>query len=234
MVDAVSQTTLVSACELFDLSVPVYLAMGNHDLTEPHSDALWLSEAPRFFPGGQPAYALSGPGWMLHVLPTQWCDIPYTWTDEQRPHFLPEHLADLEATLARHPDQTHLICTHGEVLPVPAAQTGRPEPDHPPLQSYHDTVADLVHRYPQVRVILGGHNHINTRGLIGTAHAVTAGAFTETPFEFKVIDVQQDRIAMATVSLSSEISFRADYDWDKTFVQGRRCDRSFNWHADLQ
>jgi len=232
MLDTVNEANLASACRTFDLSVPVYLALGNHDLTEPSSDAMWLSKAPGFFPGGRPAYSLSGPGWMLHVLPTQWCDIPYTWTSEQRPHFLPEHLADLEVGLQAYPDRAHLICTHGEVLPVPAAQIGRPEPDHPPLQSYHDAIADLVARHPQVRAILGGHNHINTYGTVGEAHAVTASAFTETPFEIKVFDVQADHISMTTVSLLPLVSFRAGYNWDKTFVQGRRCDRTFSWVAD--
>jgi len=228
LVDVVTGGTLAAARETFALSVPLHLALGNHDLTAPDSAALWLSAAPLFFPGGQLAYSLSGAGWMLHVLPTQWCDVPYSWTDVQNPHFLPEHLANLEATLGQHPDLAHLICTHAEVLPVPAVQIGRSGPYHPPLLSYRDIVADLVHRFPQIKGVIGGHNHINTHGFLGAAHVVTASAFTEAPFEFKVFEVSADRFAMETVSLMPSVSFRADYNWDKTFVQGRCCDRAFD------
>lgn len=228
MVDVVTGGTLAAARETFALSVPVRLALGNHDLTAPDSAALWLSAAPLFFPGGQPAYSLSGAGWMLHVLPTQWCDVPYSWTDVQNPHFLPEHLANLEATLAQYPGLVHLICTHAEVLPVPAVQIGRSGPYHPPLLSYRNLVAALVHRFPQIKAVIGGHNHINTHGFLGGAHVVTASAFTEAPFEFKVFEIGPDRFAMETVSLMPCVSFRANYNWDKTFVQGRRCDRAFD------
>lgn len=228
MVDVVTGGTLAAARETFDLSVPLYLALGNHDMTAPDSAALWLSEAPVFFHGGELAYSLWEVDWMLHVLPTQWCDVPHTWTDEQNPHFLLEHLANLEAALGQHPDLAHLICTHAEVLPVPAVQIGRSGPYHPPLPSYVDSVATLIHRFPQIKGVIGGHNHVNTHGLLGGAHVVTASAFTEAPFEFKVFEVSADHFAMETVPLMARVSFCADYNWDKTFVQGRRCDRAFD------
>jgi len=228
MVDVVTGGTLAAARETFALSVPLCLALGNHDLTAPDSTALWLSAAPLFFPGGQLAYSLNWVDWMLHVLPTQWCEVPYTWADEQNPHFLPEHLASLEATLAQYPDLAHVICTHAQVLPVSALQIGRSVPYHPPLPSYRDVVEALVHRFPQVKGIIGGHNHINTHGFLGGVHTVTASAFTEAPFEFKVFEVSGDHLSMETVSLMPRVNFRADYNWDKTFVQGRRCDRAFD------
>jgi 3',5'-cyclic-AMP phosphodiesterase len=229
MVDVLTAATLGAAREAFSLTVPVYLALGNHDLTGTDSAAMWMAEAPEFFPGGHLAYTLGGAGWMLHVLPTQWCEKPYTWDDVQNPHFLPEHTAALEASLAQHPDLVHLICTHAEVLPVPAAQTGYSEPYHRPLPAYRDGLADLVQRFPQIRGIIGGHNHINTHGYLGAAHAVTASAFPEAPFEFKVFDVGADHLAMQTVSLMRQVEFPVDYDWGKTFVQGRHCDRTFDW-----
>ncbi len=41
-----------TAADTFRLSVPVVLALGNHDVTERDAAALWLSEARRFFPDG--------------------------------------------------------------------------------------------------------------------------------------------------------------------------------------
>ena len=225
MVDDATPEFVGAAAATFRLSVPVYLALGNHDLTRRDAAEIWLTEARRFFPEGGCVTTLEGDGWMLHVIPTQWCDTPYLWEQEQRPHLLPEHLAGLERALAAQADALHLLCTHGEVLGVPPEQTGRREPYHAPLAPYTATITDLLHRYPQLRGVLGGHNHINTHGVVGQAHLATGSAFVETPFEFKVIEVSRAGWSMRTVALLPQVSFRATYDWDRTFVQGRACDR---------
>lgn len=212
---------------MFRLSVPVYLALGNHDVTRRDAAEFWLTEARRLFPDGGFVTTLKGDGWMLHVIPTQWCETPYLWEQAQHPHFLPEHLARLEQALAAHPDTVHLLCTHGEVLAVPPEQVGSRDAYHAPLPSYTETVTDLLRRYPQLRGVLGGHNHINTHGVVRQAHLVTGSAFVETPFEFKVVDVNRDGWSMRTVALLPEVEFRAAYDWERTFVQGRACDRAF-------
>lgn len=226
MVDDATPEFVREAAATFRLSVPVYLALGNHDLTRRDAAAVWLTEARRFFPDGGFVTTLRGEGWMLHVIPTQWCDTAYFWEQAQRPHFLPEHLAGLERALAAHPDSVHLLCTHGEALAVPPDQSGLHAPYHPPLASYTETVTDLLRRYPQLRGVLGGHNHINTHGVVGQAHVVTGSAFVETPFEFKVIEVNGGGWSMRTVALLPEVAFHAAYDWDRTFVQGRARDRA--------
>ncbi len=228
MVDAISEDAVQMARKVFALSVPVYLSLGNHDLTDPRAAEMWLQGAPEFFPSGGLSYSLEGAEWMLHVLPTQWCDRAYYWDAEQQAHFLPNHVADLVGRLVQRPEILHLICTHGEVAAVPAMQIGRSVPYHPPLASYAASVLDLVQQFPQLRGVLAGHNHINTHTILAEAHAITASAFTETPFEFKVFEISEGKLSMETVSLMSRVSFRADYDWDKTFVQGRFCDRSFS------
>lgn len=226
MVDEATPELVHAAAATFRLSVPVVLALGNHDVTERDAAALWLSEARRFFPDGGFVTTLSGEGWMVHVLPTQWCETPYLWEQAQHPHFLPEHVAALERKLAARPDAVHLLCAHGEVLGVPSEQIGRTEPYHVPPAPYTAVVRDLLERYPQLRGVLGGHNHINTHGTIAGAHVITGSAFVETPFEFKVVDVGRGGWSMRTVALLPGVAFRAEYDWDRTFVQGRARDRA--------
>ncbi len=228
MVDATSREAVRAAAATFTLSVPVYLALGNHDVTRPDALALWMDEAPGFFPTGALAFSIGGDGWALHVVPTQWGDVPYLWEDEQRPHLLPEHLARLEEALAEHPTATHLLCTHAPALGVPPEQTGMPGPYHAPPRAFADTLTRLIACFPQLKGVIGGHNHINVHGVARQAHLITGSAFVETPFEFKVIDVGPEGWAMQTVPLLPRVGFRADYDWDKTFVQGRSCDRAFD------
>jgi hypothetical protein len=228
MVEAASPALIQAAAETFNLSVPVVLSLGNHDLTTPDALDLWLRLAPAFFPGGDPAFELSGEGWKLHGFPSQWCDVPYFWDEVQEPHLLPEHLARLERALVAEPDVMHLLCTHAEIAAVPPEQTGFDAPYHVPASGLRDTIMDLIARYPQIKGVFGGHSHINTHGIVAHAHAVTASAFTETPFEFKLVEVTRDRLMMQTVALLPTTGFGIDYRWDKTFVQGRPCDRGFD------
>ena len=227
MVESASPELLQAAAETFRLSVPVYLSLGNHDLTT--SDALrrWLSVAPQFFSDGDPVFTLSGEDWRVHVVPSQWCEVPFFWDEVQQPHLLPEHRAWLEAALVAEPGIAHLLCTHAATLGVPPAQTGFDAPYHAPSPDLRNTIVDLVHRYPQIKGVLGGHNHINTHGTIAQTHTITASAFSETPFEFKLIEVSRDRFTMRTLALLPAVRFGVDYRWDKTFVQGRACDRGF-------
>lgn len=228
MIDAATPALVCEAAIRFQMmGVPVYLSLGNHDVTDRRALDLWLSEALAFFPTERPSFTLSGDGWALHVLPTNWCDTPYYWDATQDPHLLSEDLARLERALDARPDALHLLCTHGDVLAVPPAQVGQPDPYHAPPLTFTTTVTDLLRRFPQLRGVLGGHNHVNTHSLLAQAHVVTGSAFAETPFEFKVVDIARAGWSMRTVALLPEVPFQADYDWDRTFVQGRRCDRAF-------
>jgi 3',5'-cyclic AMP phosphodiesterase CpdA len=228
MVDAASPETVRAAAEAFRLSIPVYLCLGNHDVTRRDALQLWLAGAPDLFPGGRPTWSLTGSGWRLHHVPTQWGEEPYFWDADQRPHFLAADLAWLEAALARDPDAIHLLSTHNPVLGVSPEQTGRSDPYHAPPGAFTEMAAGLLARFPQLKLVLGGHNHINSHGVRHRAHLVTGSAFVETPFEFKVIDVTLGRLDVRTVALLPQVDFQASYDWDKTFVQGRACDRGFS------
>ncbi len=58
-------------------------------------------------------------------------------------------------------------------------------------------------------------------------HYVTASAFSEMPFEFKLFDLNAENFSMETINLADKINFNANYNFDKTYIQGRACDRSF-------
>ena len=57
---------------------------------------------------------------------------------------------------------------------------------------------------------------------------VTAPAFSESPFEAKLFEFNSDGVlSMKTVTFIDMVDFHANYDFDKTHVQGRVCDRMF-------
>lgn len=227
LVDATSADNVRAALEIFQLSVPVYLCLGNHDLTEKNALDLWLSEAPSFFPDSDPVFTLYRPACAVHIVPTQWCATPYFWHEEQKPHFLPGQLERVEAEIAKRPEIIHILCTHADVMGVPPEQTGFASVYHPPMAAYTHMVMDFARRQPQVRCVLAAHNHINSHVVQDGVHWVTVSAFAETPFEFKVVEVSWDRVKMTTHNLVADVTFPAQYDYDKMFVQGRSKDRTF-------
>lgn len=226
--DVVDQTTrerILHVEELMRLSVPVYVCLGNHDLTESGAVRTWAGSAPQFFPGGRPEFRLEGEGWCLHVVPNHWGAEPHYWRDAQDPQFSRDQLDWLAAGLAESPDATHILATHAPVFGIPPEQTGFGAAEHGGGSLLQTTVVDLTRRFPQLRCILGAHTHANMHVECEGVHYVTVSALVETPFEFKVIDVGDGPLRMRTLSLTAQVGFVTEYDFNKTYVQGRLKDR---------
>ena len=228
MVEASTAENLAVAAELFHLSVPVYLCLGNHDLTEPDSANSWLRLAPGLFGPEGVDYDIETADCVVHAVPNQWGESPYHWQDEQRPHFLEHQLKRMERQLSRRPDAVHIIATHSPVRGVPEQQTGHAEPFHSPPTAFTSQVAGLCCQHEQIRCVLGAHSHVNMRVEDAGVHCVTASSLVESPFELKLFEIGEDGIAMRTVSLLRRVEFDAVYDFDRTFVQGRERDRTFS------
>lgn len=211
------------------LPIPVRLCLGNHDLTVPDAVRLWLDNAPGLFPGRAPDFTIEAAGCVVHVMPTQWEDAPWLWRERQDEHFLPAQLARLDAELARRPDLPHILVTHGPVFGVPPAQTGFDAPYHGPGAAFTAACLDLVRRHACIRCVLGAHTHLNMQLEHDGVRFVTASSFVEAPFEFKVFEVSPEGISMETVPLASRLdALCVDYDFNRTYVQGRPADRSFS------
>jgi hypothetical protein len=209
------------------LSVPVYLALGNHDLTAPDALDLWRKFGGHLFPEGEPAYTLDLDDCLLHVVPTQWGARPFFW-DGEHPHacLYPEQLAELEARIAGGYGIPQILCCHGAPRGVPSAQTGAEADFDAPPAAYTDALEDLASAYQDLRLILSGHSHINALGTLGAGHWLMASSFSESPFECKDIEITDEGLTVRTVSLYHEVGWRAAYDFDAAYVQGRPCDRA--------
>lgn len=228
MVDAGTRENIEPASELFSaIKLPLYLALGNHDLTETDSLQLWLRYAPQFFPGGTPNFIVKQRPLELDFLSVHWGSIPYLWNvkEAQIPYFDTEQWAQLE----RESGSIRVIVSHTPPCGIPAEQCGLGKELHPPMGNFPELLRDFTRRRNPL-LILGAHNHMNLCVRVGSTHLVTVSAFTETPFDFKVFEIGDDGSAsMKTVNLASEVSFPILYDFGKTYVQGRPCDRSFSW-----
>ncbi len=229
LVDRPEPAFIRQAAALFSrLPVPTVLCLGNHDLMGPDALRDWLILAPAFFPGGRPDFTMTGPGWAVHVAPTQWqAGRPWFWEARQDEHLLPEQETVVAAAVAAGPGALHLLCTHSPVYGLPPAQTGLAEPYHAPGAAFTAQIRGLLGRCPGIRGVLGAHNHMTMGVLRDKVLFATAGSLVETPFEFKLVEPGPESLRITTHTLAGAPGIDArGYDFNKTHVQGRPCDRT--------
>jgi len=227
MIDAVTDRNITAAVKAFDLPVPVYLCLGNHDLGAPDALGRWLALAPGFFRQGRPEYSIGTDQCVIHVAPNHWEARPYYWKTKQHAHFSAGQLARLADGLRLKPRLPHFIVTHSPVYGLPVEQTGFAEPFHPPDEAFTAAMTALAAQHGNLQCVLGAHNHLNSCVENQGVHFVTASALAETPFELKLFEVATGTITMSTLSLASRVGGAAAYDDGKAFVQGRPVDRMF-------
>jgi hypothetical protein len=228
MLDCTTDDNIRAAAEHFDFAIPVYLCLGNHDVTVPDAVERWLALAPQFFVGGVQDYTVASEACLVHVVPNHWCDRPSYWNGTQNPHLSDAQAGRLANELDRHLDIPHILLTHCPVYGLPIAQTGFRDPYHAPSASFTRDVVMLATTHGSVKCVLGAHNHMNMRVRHAGVEFATVSALVETPFEFKLFEVTPQKMAMQTISLRTSVDFDAEPDPAKSFVQGRNEDRSFS------
>jgi len=227
MIEKTREGLISTAVDLFDFPVPVYLCLGNHDLTLPTARSLWMDLAPGFFPDRRPEFPIITQDGIIQVVPNHWGDSDYHWNASNEARLSPDQVAFLRENLHARPRLPHLIVTHSPVIGIPVEQTGFAEPFHSPVASFTDIFTGLASKHPNLQCVLGAHNHVNMHVKHRGVDYVTVSSFIEAPFEFKVFEIFPDSVSMSTVSLAESLDFEAEYDESRSFVQGRPVDRFF-------
>ena len=225
VVDESLPENIAKAGKLFErLPCPVYFALGNHDLTENDAVEKWLSAAPGFFNDESVDFSFCRNGVKFDFISCHWGAKAYFWRPDeaQVPYFQEEQTAILGGESCKH----EILITHAPVFGLPCEQTGLAAPLHPSAGDFSGVIHELAKKH-KILLVLGAHTHMNMHLLKDGVHYVTASAFSETPFEFKLFELNDKFFSMETISLADEVSFRANYNFNKTYVQGRACDRSF-------
>lgn len=226
MVDRCEPDIVRGAAEVFRLPVPVYLSLGNHDLTRRDALDIWLSEAPGFFNGRSPQYAVRCGDCVIHIVPNQWeADALYYWHEAQVPYFAEDQIGRLEAAVSQHLDCVHLLSIHNPIFGVSPEQSGLAGIVHAVPDAFRETVTGLVRKHPNIKGVLSGHSHINTLVRDGEAIYASGSSFVETPFEYKVVEVTKHSLRIETRKVKSTLRFAPAYNPSRAFVQGRPQDR---------
>lgn len=210
-------------------NAPFYLCLGNHDMLGKDVPAQWLAGASRFFPGNDIHGEIITEDMVLHIVPNHWDEDDYIWKDPQNARLSREQQNRILEVVSQYESLPHVLCFHSQVSPIPREQSGEHVPLHLPFPSFVDSVRALIRMAPAVRLVIGGHNHANVLREWGGIITVTTASFSSTPFEFKLIEITPERLRIETLDLLDAVSFHARYDFDRTFVQGRSCDRRGEW-----
>lgn len=237
MIDAVTPENLRRARETFSLPVPVWLCLGNHDMSAAASlnpaDA-WLAEAPDFFRGNALCFRLQTDQAVLHIVPNHWqTDAPWRWKNKQEPCFMDQQLQWLRDGLRQEPEKCHLLFTHSPVFGLPPEQTGRKAAVHAGDPDFVAVILNLTTEFPHLRAVFSAHTHMNACISYNETHFITVSSLVESPFEYKVVELDESVLRLRTESLFSRVSFRADYDFNRTYVQGREPDRMLEINLNL-
>lgn len=228
MIDSTSDEAIVMAAKHFEFDIPLYLCLGNHDLTEKNSLERWLELAPQYFQDKKnPNHTITMNDCIIHVFPNHWEEQPYYWGTTQDAYLSEEQLKKLSNDLNESVNLPHLVLTHSPVFGLPTEQTGLSEPYHPASTTIKTLLTTLTAEHKNIKCVLGGHNHLNSHTEHNGVHFITASSFAETPFEFKLFDITANSMTMSTLSLADSLDFKVEYDSEKSYVQGRPIDREF-------
>jgi len=216
MVDEATVENIKLAKQIFKISVPVYLCLGNHDLNDKNALQNWMTHAPDFFINQSPDYLIQRGNADVQVITSHWDEIPFFWGSVQNPHFISPALTC----------NTKILCTHSPVYGVLREQTGFSEEHHSGGESFQKELLKLIEK-SSVECVISGHTHMNSRVLNDGVDFVTASSFSEVPFEAKLFNLSDSELEMGTISFLNYVDFSSEYNFNKTFVQGRPIDRSF-------
>jgi DNA repair exonuclease SbcCD nuclease subunit len=225
IIDRYDESFLIKARQFFHMSKPVYFCLGNHDLTTPDASKGWLEKAPDFFNDKSLHFELETKDCILHILPNHWCEQEYFWRKDQEPYFSPEQLERLTEKL-ENSDLPHIIITHANIIGISQEQTGFDEEYHTQNETFIKAFTKLIDSFPQIKCILCAHNHINSINMLKNVPVISTSSFTESPFEFKFFEINNGILSIKTLNIFSDLPSKVDYDFNKTFVQGRNKDRN--------
>ncbi|MUV36989.1 3',5'-cyclic-AMP phosphodiesterase [Lentibacillus sp. JNUCC-1] len=228
LVQTCKKDLIQEAVKLMNFSVPVYLCLGNHDLDHKNAVNTWMENAPNLFCENKPAYSVIDKTSALHIIPNHWIDNHlYYWENKQNPYFTQAQIHYLEKKFQAHPDKKHILITHSPVFGMSKKQSGLDHVIHEPPLSFQDTILQTSLQYPELKLVLSGHNHLNTLKQRNGTLFVSGSSFIETPFEYKIIEVTERCINLRTHSIGQTalLDFVPSYNYEATYVQGREQDR---------
>jgi 3',5'-cyclic AMP phosphodiesterase CpdA len=210
-------------------AAPLALCLGNHDLMLADGMDQWQ--------------ALRGRGVEVAdtVIPLRHVDVVLlnvAWMHEGKPAMFwdggePEQVLSAEQhqwldEVLKGGDRPVCLVVHAPLEPVPARLTGLADDIHPPPAVYARALGELLERHPRVKLVLSGHNHVNTATQRGGRWHLSTSSIAEPPFELRLVRFGPGWFDVRTVpTIGSGPGVR--FDPAKAWVSGQPADRELCW-----
>ena len=227
--DVTDLAELEYAADMFDrFGTPVAACLGNHDLMTEGALEAWQAL-------GSDRVCLAPA-----VIPLAWADLVLAncawhgeggvamfWDGQPPAEALTMEQAEwLDAALAAgDADRPACVVIHAPLDPLPPRLTGEPGDIHKPVPMYVAAVCRVLDGHPRVRLVLGGHTHVNCATWHGSRVHVTTAAAIEVPFEVRLI-----RFGPRAIRIETPRAIAAPdgvcYDETKAWVNGQPQDRT--------
>lgn len=214
----------------------VLLCLGNHDLEKPESMAHWRLHHNGMLPDDSGSYVVTFDALHLYVLTHHWntIDPPHYWHREagQTP-LLDDEQRETFERFASSADRPVVVAVHAPAQSVPPSQSGLAVDMHVPDAAWRAYLLGVIDRFPAIRLVLTAHAHVHT--LRQEKQCVVAGtsALFETPFEAKLITVNDHTFEMQTLCLGEMFGIQGQYRQDKAFAQGKAQQRTASWSSEM-
>ncbi len=216
--------------QLKTLEVPVTFCLGNHDLAQADSFKIWQSvPIPNHFSPADTILTLNNDVDLILINNTWWNGSAFRmhWQEDEIPSssLAEETMNWLTQTLEATPEKAAIIVVHAPLDALPPRLTGMPEPIHVPTADYKKKMDDLLSRFPRVKLVLTGHNHVNLAiRTTGDQFRLSTTSLVESPFEFRLIHLSGKSLTIETL-LALPTSRHIPYHADKAWVNGQPEDR---------
>ena len=189
---------------LNSLGCPVASVRGNHDITQPAHYTDWSKNVPRAANLHFADSVYENEFCDVVLLNNQWIDrqgkpqwhwetAPVGWMNDQQ-------LVWLDGVLGQRNDRPAIVVMHYPldiIPPYPISEAGRKA-----HEEYCQKVNEILDRHERVKLVASGHFHCTTNPVTpsGRMHLTTA-AFTEAPFQVRLVEIYSDRMTIETHQL---------------------------------
>lgn len=212
------------------LEVPVAYCLGNHDLAQTDSFKIWQSvPIPNHFSPADTILSLNEGVDLILINNTWWNGSAFRmhWQEDEIPYssLADKTLSWLTETLEAAPEKAAIIVVHAPLEALPPRLTGMPEPIHVPTAAYKKKMDDLLSRFPRVKLVLAGHNHVNLAVRFNDQFRLSTASLIESPFEFRLIQLSGKSLRIETLAALPSSS-QIPYDAEKAWVNGQTEDRT--------
>ncbi|MCL4694531.1 MAG: metallophosphoesterase [Candidatus Hydrogenedentes bacterium] len=228
-----SRDAVYAARDMLDsLGVRYYPIGGNQDFQGPRARAWFIEAYHDHLPTPDTVYSFTHQNLHVAVLDPWW-----RWEDgslcphreDVKPAYrwsIPPHQFDwLREDLARNPVTPTVVALHYPVVPLP----GRLKWDRmlePESLENGQILREFLAMFPQVIAVMAGHAHMHYAVQDSHLVHVVTGALAEYPIEYRVIDVHDDRLEIATKGLSDETFAAHSLTPNGAGAAGHECDRN--------